>query len=228
MNLRTRPSALLAAFAVLSLTAPAQELGPQKVPGGDAQLGPAAWDQSSPFIEAGATSSLAVWVDSRTNLSFGSTIGEQTGRDVLATRLDAQGLPLEATPFVISMAYGEQTSAQATWNGSSWLVTWANQTATPFYYEQQVWGVRVGADGTLLDPTPFSILASGFSLVGLDVASNGSDWLVVAQGDTGGGILGVRVAADGTLVDTTPKVLVPPTFFLYFDIELTAGGAATS
>ncbi|MBC8451244.1 MAG: hypothetical protein H8D72_00895, partial [Planctomycetes bacterium] len=202
-----------------------QQLGPLKALPGDLVPGPAAWDQGSPYLEAGSGSSLAVWVDSRTNFGLSPFIGGQTGRDIFAARIAADGSLLDTTPIVIALAYGEQTSPRATWNGQSWLVTWSNQTQTQFFYESQVWGVRVASDGTVLDSQPLQILQpSGNSLVGLDVASNGTDWLVVSQADTGGGIVAVRVAADGTVLDPVPAVLAPGTFFLYFDIKLNASG----
>ena len=206
-------------------TASAQQLGPLKTLPGDQALGIAAWDQSDPFVAAGGGgASLAVWVDSRTNFGFGPFLGGQTGRDIFAARIDANGALLDATPIALALAYGEQTAPRATWNGVSWLVTWVNQTATPFYYDSQIWGVRVAADGTVLDPAPLHILKVGNNPVGLGVASNGSDWLVVSQADTGGGIVAARVDVNGTILDPTPVVLVPGTFFLYSDIQLNAAG----
>ncbi len=75
----------------------------------------------------------------------------------------------------------------------------------------KIFGARVSPDGTVLD-VPFEIFeAPDFagSMVEMAVVANGSDWLVVGEADSGGGLLGVRVAGDGTIVDAVPVALVP-------------------
>ncbi|MDH3785603.1 MAG: PKD domain-containing protein, partial [Acidobacteriota bacterium] len=110
------------------------------------------------------------------------------------------------------------------WNGQNWLVIWEHQTkATDGVGSPvKIYGARVAPDGTVLD-SPFEILeAPGYagSMVVTAVAANGSEWLVVGQADSGGGIGGVRVAGDGTVLDAVPVTLVPDTYFLYFDASL--------
>lgn len=212
----------LLACALLVPAAASQALGPAKALSTDLTPGPAVGDQADPVVSRGATHALAVWVDHRTSLASGSD--DQTGSDVLAARLDASGQLVDPSPIVISMEPGFQTKPRATWNGSHWLVTWTNQTATAVFYEEQIWGVRVAADGTVLDTSPIVIHTGANGLNTFEVASNGTDWLVVTQANSGSGLLGVRIAADGTVLDTPPAVLVPPTFFLYFDVQLASAG----
>lgn len=210
----------------LASAAQAQGAGPIKLHGGDLAIGTAVGEHRSPAFSAGNGVTLAVWSDGRADQGvFGPFNGEQTSRDIWAARYDANGVLLDATPFPLAVQYGEQTSPRVAWSGQSWLVTWRSQTAGTSFYDYRIWGVRVGTDGSLLDPSPFEILAPGGSnVVGYDLASNGSGWLVIAQADTGGGIQARRVSPAGGLPDPAPVVLVPDTFFLYFDIQLESAG----
>jgi PKD repeat protein len=86
----------------------------------------------------------------------------------------------------------------------------------------KVFGARVSPDGTVLD-APFEILETpeyAGSIVEMAVVANGSQWLVVGEGDSGGGLLGVRVAADGNLIDTAPVTLADGTHVLYSRVTL--------
>ncbi len=214
--LRIAPALVLLPFAS------AQGAAPPQTHVGDDLIGSAVGEQQSAALSVGSASTLAVWSDGRSDLA---AYGEQTSRDIFAARLDSAGVLLDATPIPIAVAHGEQTSPRAVWDGQQWLVTWVSQTETQFYYDFRVFGMRVGADGSLLDPAPIELLdAGGNSLVGYDVASNGTGWLVIGQADTGGGIHARRVSSAGVLLDPVPVTLVSGTFFLYFDIQLESAG----
>ena len=59
-------------------------------------------------------------------------------------------------------------------------------------------------------------------MVQMAIVANGSDWLVVGEADSGGGLLGVRVAGDGNIIDTTPVTLVAGSYFLHSRVSLHA------
>jgi hypothetical protein len=75
--------------------------------------------------------------------------------------------------------------------------------------------------GQVLDDPPIEVLAAGSTFA---LTSNGSDWLVVGQGDSGTGILAARVSPAGTVLDPGGALLVPSTFFLYFNINVASAG----
>ena len=70
--------------------------------------------------------------------------------------------------------------------------------------DSDVYGARVGFDGTLVDQLPFRITPDARTQKVARVAFNGADWLVAYSDDDGGGAVQVaatRVAADGTVRD---------------------------
>lgn len=191
---------------------------------GDGRIGPAASVQETPVIARGGDQILAVWTDSRTNfVSLPPFTEDEGARDLYAARLDGAGNLLDTVPIVVNQDFGYQRNPAVSWNGQSWLVVWENQSPTQSYYASEILATRIGPDGSVLDASPISIVAYQSSSSAMHaVTSSGTDWLVVAQGTSAGedGILGVRVAADGSVLDPSPRVLVPSTYFLYFDITV--------
>ncbi len=190
---------------------------------GDSTLGPAAGDQTAPAIARGGDMMLAVWVDASTGA--GAVSGIQGDLDVVAARLDATGQLIDQTPFVISRDAGYQRDPRVAWNGASWLVIWENQSPTEFFYQTEILAARVSPDGAVLDDAPIRPFGSDGSDEAV-VTSNGSDWLVVTQNFAAGqgGIRARRIAADGSLPDAAPAMLVEPTYYLYFDIDIDSAG----
>lgn len=197
--------------------------GPSFLPG-DGALSPAASDQETPQLALGGTQILAVWADSRTNFtSLPPFIEQQGARDVYAARLDGNGAPIDQFPIIVNESFGYQRNPLVAWNGQNWLVVWENQSPTQYYYATEILAARIAPDGAVLDPSPISVVGyQNSSSAMFSVTSNGSDWLVVVQGTSSGegGILGVRIGADGSVLDPTPAVLVPSTYFLYFNITV--------
>ncbi|HXU00207.1 MAG TPA: hypothetical protein VN903_04410 [Polyangia bacterium] len=70
--------------------------------------------------------------------------------------------------------------------------------------DSDIYGTRVGFDGTLVDQLPFRLTPDARTQKVARVAFNGTDWLVAYSDDDGGGAVQVaatRVAADGTVRD---------------------------
>jgi hypothetical protein len=214
---------VLGLCTVPSLAAPPDIVGPDLLPGDLAPLG-SAGDDETPAIVRGENMALLVWADGRTNMfTTPPWPEEQSARDIYAARVDASGNLIDEIPIVINQDFGYQIRPRAAWNGSNWLVVWESQAPTQFYYASAILCARVAPDGTVLDPTPIEVVryqnSSGAMYA---VASNGSDWVVVAQGTSAGenNLIGVRIASNGSIVDTPPKVLVPAAYYLYFSINL--------
>lgn len=186
---------------------------------GDTTIAPAAGTQRSPQIASGGEGYLAVWMDNRTSLRNADVSGAYDGQgvgtvmDVYAARLDANGSVIDTTPIIISQAQYNQQSPRVGWNGQHWLVVWTTQReSNRFLYD--LIGVRVAADGSVVDATPIVIHASQSSSDTPDpwsVASDGANWTIVWRGlnqeATSFTIFGTRVAPDGTVLDPDGKVL---------------------
>ncbi len=181
-------------------------------------------DQEDVQIAAGGGGFLVVWTDKRT--SYRNFEGlDQTGRDVYAARLDAGGNLIDPTPIVVCQDFGSQQEPEVAWNGQHWLVVWEHETpsGTGGAAPKKIFGARVAPDGAVLDDPPLDVLeAPSFagSMVEMAVAADGSNWLVVGEADSGGGLLGARVAGDGTILDAIPVTLAPDEFFLYSKVSL--------
>lgn len=182
---------------------------------GDAALVQAFDDQRNVQIAAGGTGYLVVWEDDRTvlgpyiNAGYEPLLGNQ--RDVYAARLDDQGNLLDATPIVVSNLGRMQKQPQVAWNGTHWLVVFVSERPDWYFFEDIV-GVRVAPDGTVLDPTPIPIrpeLNSPANYQGMNptVLGRNGDWVVVwedwnpANGFPS--IKGTRVSGAGVVLDPT-------------------------
>lgn len=178
---------------------------------GDAQVGLATGDQLTPAISKGASSSLVVWADRRTSLSSNSAASE-SGLDIFALRLDANGQRIESVPLALGMTPGTDAEPQVAWNGQNWLVAWKSQAPFNSQYAASMVGVRVSPAGQVLDATPITILGYAFSDIGTHaLASDGANWVVVAQGTSAGyaNLRAARVSPAGVVLDPTPVQLFP-------------------
>jgi hypothetical protein len=72
------------------------------------------------------------------------------GYDLLGTRVASDGTPTDAAGLAISTAAGDQRSPRVAFDGSSYLVVWEDDRSRPG--DPDVWGARVGSDGSLPDP----------------------------------------------------------------------------
>jgi len=191
---------------------------PLQILPGDAAIGPAYQDQQSPALARGGDLFLAVWADQRATGS---------GSDIYAARLDTAGNLLDAVPFVISQAPGDQVMPRAVWNGSDWLVIWQSQEPTEFYWASQAMGARVSAQGVVLDPTPIRVTSYQNSQSFIyGAASDGTNWLVVTEGSAAGegDVLGFRISPAGILMDPAGIVILPETYYQRFGLEVAYAG----
>jgi hypothetical protein len=206
---------LIAAARMLALALPftslAAQLAPQPLPGDDARL-PSAAAESHVAIARGGPGYLAVWTDRRTSIASAiNTTQPLTGNkeDIYGMRLGLDGQPLDAAPIVICNSGQNQSRPQLAWNGSAWLVVFTSQRPDWYFFEDIV-GVRVAGDGSVLDATPISIrpeLNSPANYQGMNptVAALGGQWYVAWEdwvpANSHQVLKGSRVAADGSVLD---------------------------
>ncbi len=184
---------------------------------GDADIGPSFNKQTFAAVEAGGDGYLAVWTDERAVLS--NTVNSTnpisgSGQDIYGQLLNTTGLPV-GEPIVIANSGRNQAKPDVAWNESSqsWLVVFDSEDPD-WYFNDQVYGVRVAADATVLDAEPILLYeqVGNQGIFDADVASDGENWTIVASKFHGspleGAIFGRRMAADGTLLEMQPTMIV--------------------
>jgi hypothetical protein len=159
-------------------------LTPQRFLAGDLALASSLGDQRSPSLSAGGGAVLAAWSDARAFMYGGDDQGESYS-DIWIQMLGSQSEPSWPTPRRISASPERDVWPRATWNGSSWLVSWVRQPLTASNTFSRVLAVRVDANGTVLDPQPLVLFSGTF--FGHSATSDGQDWLVIAKPTSGGG-----------------------------------------
>ena len=215
--IRTRFSPICAAWLAAVAFAPghaqAQDLGPELVFPGDGDLVVSTGTQEAPAVAAGGPGFLAVWEDQRANLAgFAGAAGTAAGGnliDIYAARFDQAGNLIDTSPIVVSNQGHNQTDPVVAWNGENWLVVFVSQRPDWYFFEDIV-GVRVAPDGTVLDPEPFMIRPENNSPandLGTNpcITSDGTNWFVaweaIEWSQNLAKLEGTRVAPDGTLLD---------------------------
>lgn len=180
---------------------------------GDATVAQAFDDQRNVQIAAGSAGYLVVWEDERTvlgpfiNAGYEPLLGNQ--RDIYAARLDASGNLLDAEPIVVANLGRNQKLPQVAWNGTHWLVVFVTERPE-WYFFQDIVGVRIAADGSVLDPTPIAIRAqpntpSNYYGQNPTVLGRNGEWVVVWEdwNPVNGrpSINGTRVSGAGVVLD---------------------------
>jgi len=199
----------------------AQAAASRSLPG-DAAVDLAAGDQLAPAIARGGTSLLAVWSDSRANVTGG--FEGETSRDIYGIRLDTAGNTLDAVPIAIAAGKSSQDNPKVMWNGVNWLVVFESYdlNGTGYYYEKSLEAVRVAPSGHVLDSKPiklYGLTPSGGSYWAL--ASDGNNWVVVNQGSsTSGNILAMRISPAGVVLDPPTRTLVDATYYMRSNLKL--------
>lgn len=177
------PSAALPLISALALAATALAQSPQvslrhDVPG-DLVAGAPAGVERMLSLARGGPGYLAVWADERGTSTAAAPWSIESDSDVWFQRLGPGGAPLDPTPTCIAFMADRATFPRASWNGTSWLVTWQRQPQWATNFGTELVGARVRVDGTLVDPTPFTI-ASG-TILQHDVASDSAGWVVLTS-----------------------------------------------
>jgi hypothetical protein len=161
----------------------------------------AATNQSLPALAFDGTNYLVVWQDLRNGAS---------NTDIFGTRVSPAGAVLDgaSTGFPISTATNAQFQPELAYNGTNYLVTWADQRTDPSI---DIFGTRVSPAATVLDglTTGIPISTAPQEQSGQSVAFNGVFLVVWRDRRSGQGfdLYGARVANNGTVTDASGFVV---------------------
>lgn len=219
-------------FTILFLFTLAGGIAQAQLPGlpgatqGDAAIALSAGDQSGASLASGDEFSLLLWADERSNPYI--YYEYETSSDIYGLRIDQNGVPQENVPFAVAALRAAQGSPKAAWNGTHWLVVFSTTglSGTGYYYQSGLAALRIAPDGAVIDPEPFPLygLNSGIT-TNWDVASDGSQWVVVTQGnDISSDIVAVRVSAGGVVLDPPTRTLVKETYYGRTGLRLAYAG----
>jgi hypothetical protein len=155
----------------------------------------AAHDQDEPAVGFDGTDYLVAWTDWRSGTS-----------DIYGARVSADGTVLDPSGIAISTAANWQQRPRIGFDGTKYLVIWEDyRHAGPPDYFSDVYGTRVGVDGTVLDPDGIAISTALFYQDRPTIRFDGTNYLIVWEFHHLYGlesdIHGVRVNTEGVVLD---------------------------
>ncbi|MEZ4309823.1 MAG: hypothetical protein R3F14_17435 [Polyangiaceae bacterium] len=142
--------------------------------------------------------------DLRADIVFGGgnyLIGVANGTVVRGIRVDPAGTLL-GSPIVVSStpAGSSASSPNMAFNGTSYLLAWSQTTGG----QGDLYARRLSAAGAVLDAAPIAVNTFATSHYVRSVASNGTDFFVLATAVVGNEVVGVRVSGAGAALDPAP------------------------
>lgn len=148
--------------------------------------------QSSAAVAFDGTNHLVVWADSRNGFYS----------DIYAARVSVEGGVLDSAGICISRTTEDQVSPDVVFDGTDYLVVWADYRIG--WYSYDVYGARVTIEGGVLDPGGI-LISSGVAEEGSpSVATDGTNSLVVWEDYRNNvyyDIYGARVSVEGAVLD---------------------------
>jgi hypothetical protein len=130
--------------------------------------------QYDPVIAYNGVSCLVAWYDLRSGTSY----------DIYGARVDSTGAVLDPTGFAISAATANQFSPAVAYDGANFVVVWEDfRSGTGF---TDIYGVRVGENGTVLDASGIPISTEPVSEVRPRITAMGGEtsFVVYRSSDT--------------------------------------------
>ena len=152
--------------------------------------------QDSSAIAFDGVRFLVAWRDERTRLSG-------TVDDVYGTRVTTDGVVLDGSGLVLSTQSNQQRGPAVAHDGSGYLVVWADGRDT-VSSRTDIYGVRISANGTVLDPSGLQISTASGAQYSPAVAFGGTDYLVAWTDERSAvdrDIYGARVTSQGAVLD---------------------------
>ncbi|MCY1075824.1 Ig-like domain-containing protein [Archangium lansingense] len=148
------------------------------------------YDRDSIDVTSNGTDYLVVWREIR----GGGSIG-----DIYGTRVTSAGVVLDPNHIAICTASGSQGEPTVASNGTGYLVVWVDGSTG----EGNISGARVTSAGIVQDSNGIALSTAPGNQWFTEVASNGSDYLVVWRDDRGSSpdIYGTRVTSAGVVQD---------------------------
>ena len=130
-------------------------------------------------VVAGDSGYLAVWEDFRTY--------DTSHSEIYAARIAGDGTVLDPGGIRVTSASGQQAAPRVAWSGSEYLVVWTDFDDPYRSTGDDIYGARIAADGTVLDPDGVPIGNTQLDEWQPDVAWNGSAWVVAWTAMVGNG-----------------------------------------
>ena len=180
-------------LALLPLTealADSGELGPAFDIGANPVYGPAFEHQWNAAVAYGTTCHMVVWSDPRNGTSY----------DVYGTRVSTGGAVLDPAGIAITTSTPNQEDPAIAFDGTNYLVLWKDGRNGS---TNDIYGARVAADGTVLDPAGLAVSLTPEAQADVAVAFGDTAYLAV-WADTRNGIsniYGARVTPGGAVLD---------------------------
>jgi len=132
---------------------------------------------------------------------------QNEGADIVGLRLDENGRPLDAKPFLISDAKDCQERPRVAFGGGHFLVVWQDLRNGKDY---DVYAARVTPEGKVLDPEGIAVSAEKHNQAKAAVCFDGKDfnllWCDLRDGKTYQ-VWGTRVGTDGRVKGPAAVVL---------------------
>ena len=147
---------------------------------------PARGSQDGVEMAAGSDGYLAVWHDTRGG-----------DADIFGARLSSTGQVLDMAAIPISQSAGDQLDPAVAWNGTEYLVVWADRRLGV----QHIYCCRVRPTGEVIDKQGILLSGTSGTQAYPKVASDRAGWEVVWQDSRGGtqDIYGCKVNGDGAI-----------------------------
>jgi MYXO-CTERM domain-containing protein len=150
-------------------------------------------------VAAHAAGALLLWRD-------GDDLYDDASR-ILGARLDAAGRPVAGAPRALVSSASSQEVRGVASDGQIFFVVWSD-TREPRVDGKALYGARIAADGTPLDPEAIELTTERADVV--DVVYDGADFVVTWVRHTGGEGDGspfrfLRVSPEGAVSDATPE-----------------------
>jgi hypothetical protein len=129
-----------------------------------------------------------------------------SGFDIYGARITKEGAVLDKDEIPICTAANDQMFPSAAWDGENFLVVWQDKRSGKRW---DIYGARVGIDGTVLDPDGIPIVVGRYDQVSPTLSFDGENYLVVWQGKRTPKIWNVyftRVSRNGEVIDNPVPV----------------------
>ena len=143
-----------------------------------------------PAVGSDGTNYLVVW---------GYRSAGASTYDIYGTRVSKQGELLDAEPFIISDATGNQTNPSVAFDSTNYLVVWHDTRGGTY----DIYGTRVSQDGTVLNPAGISISTAAENQYMPNISFDGTNHMVVWADERNAtlDIYGSRIDQDGIVLD---------------------------
>lgn len=146
--------------------------------------------QSLPAVAFDGTNYLVVWQDYRSGSYY----------DVYGCRVTKSGTVLDPGGIVISNAAGYQSSPAIAFDGTNYVVAWADFRTLSY----DAYVARVSKSGTVLDPTGIPVSQATGDQNSLAIVFDGTNYMMVWRDERNGtytDIYGARVSPSGVVLD---------------------------